>query len=124
MDAFEQVKRKGDRKIRLRVEPPDNAGNITALYSDNATGIIGTKLVGGPSRLEAVPMKQRIFEPHVTSKRDPEAGYRARPGAGLGLFLVRKIMDDHSGSIDLLESREGVRFRLHFPRLLIEDKSK
>lgn len=124
MDAFEQVKRKSDRKIQMRVEPPDNAGNITALYSDNATGIIGTKLVGGPRRLEAVPMKQRIFEPHVTSKRDPEAGYRARPGAGLGLFLVRKIMDDHGGSIDLLESREGARFRLLFPRLLIKDKSK
>lgn len=124
MDAFEQVKRKSDRKIRLRVEPPDNAGNIIALYSDNATGIIGTKLLGGPRRLIEVPVKQRIFEPHVTSKRDPEAGYKARPGAGLGLFLVRKIMDDHGGSIDLLDSREGVRFRLHFSRLLIDDKSK
>ncbi|HET7121393.1 MAG TPA: ATP-binding protein [Solirubrobacterales bacterium] len=124
MDAFEQVKRKGDRKIRLRVDQADGAGNITALYSDNATGIIGTKLVGGPPRLEEVPVKQRIFEAHVTSKRDPEAGYKAKPGAGLGLFLVRKVMDDHGGSIDLLESREGARFRLLFPRQLIENKSR
>ncbi len=124
MDAFEQVKKKGDRKIRLRVEPADGAGSITALYSDNATGVIGTKLVGGPPRLEEVPVKQRIFEPHVTSKRDPEAGYKAKPGAGLGLFLVRKVMDDHGGSIDLLESREGARFRLLFPRQLIEEKSR
>lgn len=122
MDAFEQVKKKGGRQIQLRVERPDGAGNITAFYSDNATGIIGSKLVGGPSRLADLPVKQRIFEPHVTSKRDPDAGYRAKPGSGLGLFLVRKIMDDHSGSIDLLESKEGVRFRLLFPPLLVKDK--
>jgi hypothetical protein len=124
MDAFEKLKRKGDRKIRLRIEPPDRSGDITALYSDNATGIIGTRLVGGPVRLEMLPVNQRIFEPHVTSKRDPEAGYRAMPGAGLGLFLVRKIMDDHEGSIDLMESREGVRFRLRFSNLLVDDQTK
>lgn len=122
MDAFERVTKKGGRKINLRVQKPDGAGNIEAIYSDTATGIVGQKLVGGLSHVTDIPVKQRIFEPHVTSKRDPDAGYLPQPGAGLGLFLVRKIMDDHSGSIDLLESREGVRFRLMFPQQLIEEK--
>jgi signal transduction histidine kinase len=123
MDAFEQVKRKGGREIRLRVERSAGPGDTVALYSDNATGIVGTKLVGGAGWTSELPVRQRIFEPHVTSKRDPKAGYAAAPGAGLGLFLVRKIMADHQGSIDLLESREGVRFRLTFPSLLLEKTS-
>jgi hypothetical protein len=120
MDAFEQTKRKGGREIRLRVERADGAGDISALYSDTATGIVGTKLVGGPAWVSELPVKQRIFEAHVTSKRSPEAGYQPEPGSGLGLFLVRRIMDIHGGSIDLLDSREGVRFRLVFPQQLIE----
>lgn len=124
MDAFERMTKKGGRKITLRVHKPDGAGNVEVIYSDNGTGIAGPKLLGGPNFVANLPVRQRIFEPHVTSKRDPEAGYRPQPGAGLGLFLVRKIMDDHSGSIDLLDSREGVRFRLFFPKLLLEEKAK
>jgi Histidine kinase-, DNA gyrase B-, and HSP90-like ATPase/GAF domain len=122
LDAFEGMRKKGGREVRLRVQRPDNAGNVTVFYSDTATGIVGQKLVGGATFVSELPVKQKIFEPHVTSKRDPEAGYLPQPGAGLGLFLVRKIMDDHSGSIDLMESRDGVRFRLVFPQLLLEDR--
>jgi GAF domain-containing protein len=123
MDAFERTRKQRQRQIRLRVKRRDDSGHIRLTYSDNATGIVGTKLVGGAPHVAELPVKQRIFEPHVTSKRDSEEGYKAQPGAGLGLFLVRKVMADHYGSIDLMDSNEGAMFRILFPGRLLVDGS-
>jgi hypothetical protein len=121
MDAFEHMTKKRGREIRLRVSRPKADEDIKLVYSDNATGIVGNRLAGGAKYASDLPVRQRIFEPHVTSKRDDTAGYRPKPGAGLGLFLVRTIMDDHDGSIDLIDSHEGTMFRMLFPRRLLEE---
>ncbi len=60
-----------------------------------------------------IPAKERekIFEPFY---RVPGAGEKG--GCGLGLYLVRNVMDGHSGSIEVLsEVGIGSRFRLYFP---------
>src|SRR6185436_5473658 len=51
-----------------------------------------------------VPADQRarIFEPYVTTKSG---------GTGLGLAIAARIAMEHSGSLQLLDSVKGARFR-------------
>lgn len=55
----------------------------------------------------AQEVRDVLFDPYVTTKRD---------GTGLGLTIVKKIVVDHGGTIDALESPlGGARFRLALP---------
>jgi signal transduction histidine kinase len=55
--------------------------------------------------------REKIFEQFYRGSRSAAKG-----GYGLGLFLVKHIMDAHGGSIELeTESGRGSRFRLLFP---------
>ena len=61
----------------------------------------------GPGVPEA--MRASIFDPYFTTKTD---------GAGLGLSIVKKIVVEHGGTIDVGSSPlGGARFRLRLPRL-------
>jgi two-component system nitrogen regulation sensor histidine kinase NtrY len=52
-------------------------------------------------------MRQTIFDPYVTNKRD---------GTGLGLTIVKKVVIDHGGHIDVDDSElGGARIRLRLP---------
>ncbi len=52
-------------------------------------------------------VRTTLFDPYVTTKRD---------GTGLGLTIVKKIIVDHGGSIEVRESPEGgARIRIHLP---------
>lgn len=54
-------------------------------------------------------VRPRLFEPYTTSRRIGE-------GMGLGLAISRKILLDHGGDLELLEtSPAGTTFRLQFP---------
>ncbi len=53
----------------------------------------------------------RLFEPFVTSDKPA--------GSGLGLAIVRKVIDDHDGSIELdkesSERASGATFTIRLP---------
>jgi two-component system, NtrC family, nitrogen regulation sensor histidine kinase NtrY len=52
--------------------------------------------------------RQRLLEPYMTTRAE---------GTGLGLAIVAKILEDHGGGIELLDSPHGAGawVRLHFP---------
>lgn len=80
----------GARNVELRVA----AGAIDV--SDDAGGI-DAKVAG------------RIFTPYVTTRTSGE-------GMGLGLAISKKILLDHGGDLELVETGpRGTRFRLTFP---------
>jgi signal transduction histidine kinase len=54
-------------------------------------------------------VKSRLFEPFVTSKSSEE-------GTGLGLYMVKKIIDEHLGKISVQSDNQGTRFILSLPR--------
>ena len=61
-----------------------------------------------------VELLPRIFEPYVTTK--------AR-GTGLGLPIVRKIVDEHQGTIEISNASEGgARIDIRLPLVKEEDK--
>ena len=53
--------------------------------------------------------RQRLLEPYMTTRAE---------GTGLGLPIVAKILEDHGGGIELLDSPNGrgARVRMFFPR--------
>lgn len=60
----------------------------------------------------------KAFMPHLFGKfeRAPNADNPAFPGTGLGLYLVRQIVDAHGGSIDLeSEPGQGTTVTARFP---------
>jgi nitrogen fixation/metabolism regulation signal transduction histidine kinase len=59
----------------------------------------------GPGIPEA--MRQSVFDPYMTTKKD---------GTGLGLTIVKKVIIDHGGQIDVDASPlGGARFRIRLP---------
>jgi nitrogen fixation/metabolism regulation signal transduction histidine kinase len=70
------------------------AGGLCVTISDNGSGF--------PHEL-----MQRIFEPYVTTK--PK-------GTGLGLVIVKKIIEEHGGSVEIANAApHGARVTLNFP---------
>ena len=67
----------------------------------------------GPGVPEGV--RDRVFSPFFTTK--PR-------GSGLGLSIVRKIVDAHEGRIDLLAGPQGgTRFRVTLPVAPLRDEA-
>lgn len=65
-------------------------------------------------RGEGIPAERQkdIFTPFVTTKKE---------GTGLGLPIVKKVIDAHEGSISIIENRErGVTFRITIPATVNE----
>jgi signal transduction histidine kinase len=52
--------------------------------------------------------RERVFEPFFTTAR-------AAGGTGLGLTILRSVLKAHGGSVELLPSESGARFRVRLP---------
>lgn len=105
-DAFETTSRSFQRKIVVRVDP--NAppeGTVSFTYRDNAGGL-QAQLLRGHDGSTAVPIERLVFVKGVTSKP---------AGTGYGLWLADRFMQQHAGSIAVLERREGMMFGLELP---------
>jgi len=75
---------------------PAPGGEVEVRVADTGTGIAETDL-------------ERIFDPFFTNKPAGE-------GSGLGLAVVRGIVSDHAGTIDVAsEPGKGTEFRIVLP---------
>jgi two-component system sensor histidine kinase HydH len=84
----------GTLSITVRPAESDGRAGAEIEFRDTGPGVPET-------------MREQIFNPFVTTKKT---------GVGLGLSIVSKIVDEHSGTIRLdLPSGGGACFRLFFP---------
>jgi nitrogen-specific signal transduction histidine kinase/GAF domain-containing protein len=115
MDAFERGRRaRGTReagRIVLVVSRPlEKAQYVPLTYSDNAGGINPASLRSTDGAAVEEAIEQAVFAPNVTSKEN---------GSGWGLTLVRNILLQYGASIDLIEHRRGVSFKITLPRTVL-----
>ncbi|MBB6681440.1 ATP-binding protein [Aequorivita sp. 609] len=75
--------------------------NVEILYSDNGVGLD-----------EVFEDKEEIFLPFKTAKRDRKG---KEIGTGLGMYLVKSVIDDNNGTIDILEPEKGFSVMISFP---------
>ena len=74
---------------------------IVINYSDNGKG------------LESVfEDKDDIFLPFTTTKKDK---YGKEIGTGLGMYLVKQVIDDSNGKIEILTPKVGFELKITFP---------
>lgn len=89
---------------------PDGRDGILAISvaPENSGGSSGVGIVIEDTGPGVPPeAREQIFNPFFTTKKD---------GVGLGLAIVAKIVDDHRGSVKLMDdARPGARFHIFLP---------
>ena len=83
-----------DSQARVRVGLVEQAHELVLEVSDNGSGI-------DPS------IQAQIFEPKFTTKSS---------GMGLGLGMVKNIVESYGGHIELESSAKGSTFKVHLPK--------
>jgi signal transduction histidine kinase len=105
-NAFEALDGRGTITIRARVElvEPDPAFTSESPLAPGQALVVDV-VDSGPGVPQG--LNDRIFDPFFTTKVQ---------GSGLGLPIVRKIVDAHDGRIDLNSAPgQGTRFRVTLP---------
>ena len=98
LNSIESLRRiKGKRNVVCRYWYADNSLFIE--FSDNGCGIPKNKL-------------EEIFEPFKFGHNQDDDEMH---GHGLGLYLVRKIMENYDGTATAADVKEGAQIRLVFP---------
>lgn len=93
-NAIEAGRERDSIEVIVRLEEDRDA--YTIFVDDNGAGVPEAR-------------RASIFDPYFTTKSD---------GAGLGLSIVKKIIVEHGGAIDVTTSPlGGARFRIRIPRL-------
>lgn len=100
IDAFNISTINRDRKISISVQ--DSSKEIVINYFDN-----------GPGLSKDIEKPEVIFEPLFTTKRNALTG--EEEGTGLGLWIVKSIVEENDGTTKLLFPSEGFGVRIAFP---------
>jgi two-component system nitrogen regulation sensor histidine kinase NtrY len=90
---LEKTRKNTDFKGKISVEIKENNDYITITQTDNGTGIEDAT---------------KIMTPYFTTKKN---------GTGLGLPIVNKIINEHSGEISIINSKPGVMVLIKLPRI-------
>lgn len=100
IDSFNNLTSLQERNINIKASIEGDYINIT--YSDNGVGL--DKVFEDD--------KDEIFLPFTTAKRDRKGN---EIGTGLGMYLVKSVIDDNNGTIDILNPEKGFSVFITFP---------
>lgn len=100
IDAFIISKEERDRVIKIKVS--SNSKEIIIDYHDN-----------GPGLSTDITEPEKIFEPLYTTKRNKQTG--EEEGTGLGMWLVKSIVEENDGKAMLLYPEIGFGMKITFP---------
>ncbi len=100
IDSFNNLASLQERDINIKASIEGDYINIT--YSDNGVGL--DKVFEDD--------KDEIFLPFTTAKRDRKGN---EIGTGLGMYLVKSVIDDNNGTIDILNPEKGFSVFITFP---------
>lgn len=100
IDAFIISKEDRERKITIKVY--SNTKEIILDYYDN-----------GPGLSKDITEPEKIFEPLFTTRRNQHTG--EEEGTGLGMWLVKSIVEENDGKAQLLYPEIGFGIKITFP---------
>lgn len=100
IDSLNKLKVIRDRNIMINCSLVKN--NIRLTYNDNGIGL--SKIFQ--------KNKEEIFLPFVTSKKDKDNN---DIGTGLGMYLVKNVVEDNNGSIQIVDTAIGFKIQIEFP---------
>jgi len=90
-DAIEEKRKKiGNFQGKIKIKTRKNNDKIFIEIEDNGGGI--------PKEI-----KERIFEPYFTTKEEGK-------GTGMGLYMVKEIIERMNGKIEVENTSEGAKF--------------
>jgi len=99
LDAF---KLRNDNTPRIVTITWDKEGeHLSVIYEDTGVGL--SKDFKNPDD---------IFLPFVTSKRDKKGN---EIGTGMGMYLVKMVIEDYNGNVELMATDIGFKIRLRLP---------
>ncbi len=90
-------------------------GGVLTIKAQDTTNVVRIEVSDTGCGIEPANLK-RIFQPFFTTKAD-ETSPSQHSGSGLGLLFVKRIIDDHGGSISV-ESKpgRGTIFKIILPK--------
>lgn len=100
IEAFINSKEVRKRNITIRIEQLQN--KLLIEYRDNGSGLS-----------EDISNPEDIFKPLFTTRRDQNTGDEV--GTGLGMWLIKSIVEENSGSVQLIYPRVGFGMKIIFP---------
>lgn len=108
-----QVKLDQDKVVRVFYNIASNArdampqGGTLTVRTEPADGFVKIEFADSGSGMPE-EVKKKIFEPFMT--------YGKKHGTGLGMAIVKKVIDDHKGKIEIeSEMGKGTTIRMLFP---------
>lgn len=99
IDSFNNVNKIIDREINVVYSVQNE--QIIINYKDNGAGLP-----------EVFSNKEDIFLPFTTSKKDTKGN---DIGTGLGMYLVKMVVQDNNGNVEIIDTVEGFCLKLEFP---------
>lgn len=101
-NSLDSFKRRKDNNARsILVEISESKETLSIIFSDTGAGL--SKDFKNPDD---------IFLPFETSKVDRKGN---KIGTGMGMYLIKSIIDDYNGNIEILEKENGFSVEILFP---------
>jgi len=85
---------------------------ITVELIVNATDVCIKYFDSGPGLLKDIIKSDDVFEAHFTTKRNVNTGEVS--GTGLGMWLIKSIVEDNNGTVELLSPDKGFGVCINF----------